>query len=622
MCGIFIAIERHQPVDLGRARRAIAALRHRGPDGSGEYAFTCIGNGAPGPRGIVGHTRLAIQDPVQRSAQPLRRDTRTLSYNGEIYNFRALRQTLRQRGHHFETEGDTEVLLALLADQGVEGLNQAHGMWAFGLLDEAAQTLMAARDRYGKKPLFWHADAQRICLASEVAPLMLYLDRAPEMVGADIDSYLRDGWLFPRPDGATHIRDVREVPPGSCLQVDLARWTWQTGSYHSVQLDTAGPPAEADALANQLEEAVQARLVSDRRIGLLLSGGVDSSLILSILAARGWAEQVTCFTGDAGKSDDATYARQCIEQLGIPAISLPLDYGAGGMASFLDVCRHQEKPFPFIGNVLAMPQLYARIAEHDVPVVLDGTGGDELFAGYWDRYHRFALREALAQGDTAWVEASLAAQQDDAGAQARARQALDFARSHPEAFADPGGIDRAAEDPADLDEFVQPQVRHARRVDPLRQFPGGLSEALLLDAGAGRLSEWLWQNDRNAMTHGIENRSPLLDHRLAGWMRSDFRNKFVGPWNKHELRSAFPAFVPLPTQWRRDKQGFRWVYHRFLKNNRSEVLALVAGSRLLRGRVDVARLLDAARNRDDYLECGLLQRMFCLAGLEETMGLR
>jgi asparagine synthase (glutamine-hydrolysing) len=102
MCGIFIAIERHQPVDLERARRAIAALRHRGPDGSGEYAFACIGNGAPGPSGIVGHTRLAIQDPVQRSAQPLRRDTRTLSYNGEIYNFRALRQTLRQRGHHFE----------------------------------------------------------------------------------------------------------------------------------------------------------------------------------------------------------------------------------------------------------------------------------------------------------------------------------------------------------------------------------------------------------------------------------------------------------------------------------------------------------------------------------------
>jgi asparagine synthase (glutamine-hydrolysing) len=240
------------------------------------------------------------------------------------------------------------------------------------------------------------------------------------------------------------------------------------------------------------------------------------------------------------------------------------------MASFLDVCRHQEKPFPFIGNVLAMPQLYARIAEHDVPVVLDGTGGDELFAGYWDRYHRFALREALAQGDTAWVEASLAAQQDDAGAQARARRRWTSPAARPRPARDDRGHRPRRRRSGDLDE-LRAAARAAMRGAWIRcgSSRARLGEALVLDAGAGRLSEWLWQNDRNAMTHGIENRSPLLDHRLAPFMRSDFRNKFVGPWNKHELRSAFPAFVPLPTQWRRDKQGFRWVYHRFLKNNRS-----------------------------------------------------
>ena len=625
MCGLFIAVERHQPVDAARARQALAALRHRGPDGTGEHFFALPAvppSGTTGPRGFIGHTRLSILDPSQRSAQPFHRGRHTLAYNGEIYNFRALRHMLAGRGCRFETDGDTEVLLALLADGGVAALNQANGMWAFGLLDEARGLLTAARDRYGKKPLFWFADAERLCLSSEIAPLLLYLGRAPVMEVAAIDSYLRDGWLFPRDDGSTHIQGIREVPPGGTIEWNLSTWEQQASRYHQFADACRAHPVRRDDLAEQLQEAVVSRLVSDRRVGLLLSGGIDSSLVLSILAAQGLAEQVTCFTGDAGKSDDARYARECVAQLGIQSVNMPLDYGSSGMAAFLDVCRHQEKPFPFIGNALAMPQLYAQIAAHGVPVVLDGTGGDEIFSGYWDRYYRFALRQAFAEGDTAWVDASLAAQGDDPRARAMAQAAWLEARQPAPLPTGDAGLVRATEDPEDLDSFVHPDVLQARRVDPLRGFAGHLSDALLQDAAAGRMQEWLWQNDRNAMTHGIENRSPLLDYRLAPWMGTDFRQKFVGPWNKHELRSAFKKFVPLPTQWRRDKQGFRWVYHRFLQNNRTEVLDLVESSRLLRDRVDVPRLLLAARRSDDYLECGLLQRMMCLAGLEATMGLR
>jgi len=135
------------------------------------------------------------------------------------------------------------------------------------------------------------------------------------------------------------------------------------------------------------------------------------------------------------------------------------------------------------------------------------------------------------------------------------------------------------------------------------------------------LHEWLWQNDRNSMMHGIENRSPLLDYRLAPFMHTGYRSKFVGAWNKHELRTLFSAFVPLPTQWRRDKQGFRWVYSRFLQQNRDQVLDLIAGSRVLRDPVDVDRLLERARTHDAYLGSSLIERMLCIAGLEQTMGL-
>ena len=123
------------------------------------------------------------------------------------------------------------------------------------------------------------------------------------------------------------------------------------------------------------------------------------------------------------------------------------------------------------------------------------------------------------------------------------------------------------------------------------------------------------------MMSGIENRSPLLDHRLAPYMHSGYAKKFVGVWNKHELRALFPRFVALPTQWRRDKQGFRWVYSRFLRNNRDEVLQLIASSRMLPDRVDVRRLLDIARKDDAYLGSSLLHRMLCIAGLEQSTAL-
>jgi len=174
---------------------------------------------------------------------------------------------------------------------------------------------------------------------------------------------------------------------------------------------------------------------------------------------------------------------------------------------------------------------------------------------------------------------------------------------------------RSADDPPDLERFVQ-TARSAPARDALAGFQGTLAQALVRDAGQGRLHEWLWQNDRNAMMSGIENRSPLLDYRLAPYMASGYRHGFAGQWNKPLLRSAFP--VPLPTQARRDKQGFRWVYHRFLRNHRDQVLQLIAASRILPHRVDVAGLLDAARRDPAYLGSSLLHRMLCVAGLEQV----
>ncbi len=619
MCGIFLVLERGRRVDPARAEAATARLHHRGPDGRGHDRFDWQVPTAEGPvpvSGFLGHTRLSILDPAARSDQPFRRRQHTLVYNGEVYNFRALRDALARDGAGFDTEGDTEVLLSLLAHEGVPGLNRANGMWALCLLDAHQYQLTAARDRYGKKPLFYYQDAQTVCMASEIGPLLHYLDRRGGIVAADLNNFLRDGWAFPHADGATHLHGIRQVRAGCAMVMDLRNWCWTEQSYFDLATHVAQGERDPERLPELLRDAVCARLVADRKVGLLLSGGVDSSLILSVLADQGLAGQVTCFTGDAGKSDDARLASACIAQLGLQAINLPLDYGQAGMDSFLQICRHQEKPFPFIGNALAMPQLYAHIASHDVPVVLDGTGGDEVFAGYWDRYFRFAAHEALLAGDDAWIAQVQADNADDPRLRDIIARALAVMAPGHAMPARPSGLTRSAEDPADLDDFVHADVRDAPVRDVLAGFRGTLAQALVLDAGMGRLQEWLWQNDRNAMMSGIENRSPLLDWRLAPYMGSGYRNGFCGPWNKPLLRSAFP--VPLPTQWRRDKQGFRWVYHRFLRNHRDQVLELIAASRVLSERVHMARLLDAARHDPAYLGSSLLHRMLCIAGLEHT----
>jgi asparagine synthase (glutamine-hydrolysing) len=153
------------------------------------------------------------------------------------------------------------------------------------------------------------------------------------------------------------------------------------------------------------------------------------------------------------------------------------------------------------------------------------------------------------------------------------------------------------------------------------RFKGTLGQALRLDATAGRIQEWLWQNDRNAMRSSIENRSPFLDYRLAPYIGSGAARQFAGPWNKHQLRQSFQAFRPAPTQWRRDKQGFRWAFGRFLTANATAVAELIAASTMLRQRADIPLFLDDLRHDPALLYNDLVHRFLCIAALEAVNGL-
>ncbi len=610
MCAILHVFSRPGPVDRERFAAALACMQHRGPDHTGA-AFMEVA----GVHCAAGHQRLSILDLDPRSHQPFARGRRHMVFNGEIYNYRDLRPAL-ENGEPFTTTGDTEVLLRGLAAQGLDFLHKANGMWAFSMVDEETGRLLAARDRYGKKPLFYYHDENHLIIASGILAIHKILGRKPVLNDAFVDDYLAHGAAFPRAGERTHMEGICQVPPGHALEFDLRAWSLKLRAWFDFQAAMSAPADTSDeALRETFTDAVRLRLVSDREVGLLLSGGIDSTLILSALHALGLQEQVHCFIGETGRSEDAAYGQKCIAQLGIKAQVVNLDYGKNTLQRVLAMCRHHEKPFPFLGSSIAMAEMFENITQQsDVRVVLDGTGGDELFGGYWERYYPAALRSARQEGNRAWLADSFAHPYD--------RRLIRQAKLQRLSGGLLGGGKfkawRKRWSPAAMTLGLHRSATHSG--DPLAGMEAGYDETVRRDISpGGQLGEWIWHNDRNSMMWGIEGRSPLLDYRLLPWARSGYARKFVQQWNKHELRRLFDALTPLPTQWRQQKQGFRWNGKAFLRENREAILEIIAGSGYLRGRFDIAKYVSRARRWDKFLVSGITPRLLCLAGLDAAM---
>jgi len=618
MCGIFQVFSKNRPVDQKRFVGALALMKHRGPDYTGIAIDGVAMDMRDGSRVHVaaGHQRLAILDLDERSNQPFRRDGRCLVFNGEIYNFRELREVVRGEGMEFTTTGDTEVLFHGLDRFGLKFLDRCNGMWGFTFLDEHKRRVLAARDRHGKKPFFYYADSESIVISSTIRPICHYLGRAPRLRDDVVDIYLVYGDMFPGADDRTHMEDISQIPAGGTLTIDLESWTLKAGRYFDLGEMVAERVPEEDELPGVLRDAVVSRLVSDRKVGLLLSGGVDSTMVLSVIHAQGLQDGVHCYIGETGRSEDAEYAKRCVDQLGIQATVVNLDYGRDTFSRLLRMCEHQEKAFPFLGSSMGMSEMYERIAEDDVRVVLDGTGGDEIFGGYWNRQYPVALREAAVKGDWAWIKASLPKSpkpcerfMNAIGNTLWRNGAVNIdLRAFRKRFSTPSrslGLHRVS----------------VKSGDPLACPPSRFTETLVRDASpGGRLGEWIWHNDRNAMMSGIENRSPILDYRLIPFMGTGYASKYVNQWNKYQLRKAFDAFTPLPTQWREQKQGFRWNGRVFLRENQKQILDLIASSKYLAGRYDTRRFVDLARTNRRQLMSSLTPRLLCIAGLEDRLG--
>jgi len=551
-CGIAGSPARAKPPMVEAMART---LSHRGPDDAGSWHTRYSAKGRDWSVAL-GHTRLAILDLSRQGHQPMvSRDGRAvLAYNGEIYNFRTLREELVQHGHQFRTGTDTEVLLEAWLAWGLASLERLEGMFAFALWDESERRLVLARDRLGIKPLVYQNTGDLLLFGSEFHALRAHPDFRADIDRAALGRYLRYGYLSGE---ETIYRHARRLPPGGYL-------VWQDGllyqgQYWKLTPDTPVvlPPQTFDDAVELLEQrlgaAVEARLVSDVPVGAFLSGGVDSSTVVALMTERATHRVRTFSIGfDEPAFNEAPHARAVAQHLGTDHVELYVR-----RKDAVEVAHELPRLFdePFADESAIPTLLLSRLTRRHVTVALSGDGGDELFGGY-PRHAKLArlapalrlppaLRKTLARLAPFLPTGSLRNGLRHLAATEPAAVAEHLQAHFTDASLRLAVGEEGAQPPAKfLDLFEKAPTNDL--VDRLRY----------ADAGTYLPDDILAKVDRASMSVGLEARVPLLDHQLVRLALSLPRSMI---WRdgatKAPLRAMLYRRVPRALI-ERPKQGF------------------------------------------------------------------
>ncbi len=535
MCGIAGIVGAGRP-DVETLERMAGAMVHRGPDGQGVWRSEEVG---------FAFRRLAIIDLDERSNQPLHLGALHVVFNGEIYNYLELREQLRGLGHRFQTEGDGEVLLHAWAEWGEGALDRLNGMFAFGVWDEVRRRLTIAVDPFAEKPLLYRSIGEGLAFASDVRALKA-VDPA---IGSPDEGRIRDfvalGALPELPQ--TFFSDVHRLPPAH-----LARWErgglslrryWRPGLV-AVPSD---PAAAAERLRELLSDSVRLRLRSDVPVGTSLSGGVDSSAIVTVCAHLAGEHVRHAFTATfpGFERDEWGYAEEVARAADVTTHHAVRPRAQELLEDLELLVRDQQEPFAGT-SIYAQWRVTRAAREAGVVVLLDGQGGDELFGGY-SGVAGWALRAAGPRAALSALAKDRAVAGELAVAYAVGRTPRALARRHRLRRASP---------------YVTQEIaRAAAAVDRLpadwRQTRSPLRRELLTQAFHTSLPNLCRYGDRNSMAHSVEMRMPFLDRRVAEYAISLPPGEvFKDGVTKRALRAALRGWVPDRVLDRREKVGY------------------------------------------------------------------
>ena len=545
MCGIVGQVRAAGSVDPVLIERMCAAQEHRGPDSRGVHTSAGVG---------LGIQRLRVVD-LATGDQPIYNEDRSivLVLNGEIYNHAELRDQLRRRGHRFSTNGDTEVIAHLYEDEGPRCVERLHGMFAFALWDDHRRQLLLARDRVGKKPLFYAEGGGILTFASELHALMQDPAVPDEIDARAIDRYLAFGYV-PAPLSA--FAGVRKLMPATTL-------TYRDGTpalrrYWNLEYGTKRASARPSDLAEEtraaIRKAVRQRMVADVPVGAFLSGGIDSSAVVAAMSEAS-SEPVKTFTigFEDERHNELPQARRVAAAFATDHHEMIVRPDAVDILPTM--VRHYGEPF---ADSSAIPSFYlAQFARRHVTVALNGDGGDESFAGY-QRYTTSMLLAHLDRLPAAWrrgtggLAHALPANGDSHGRVTRATRwagwsGLPLHERYVDQMSIFGARGRAALYAPEYAAFVGTSTAPDVLVEPWTEASGDhlLDQLLEVDVNTYLPGDLLVKMDIATMAFSLEARSPLLDHELmefAATLPPGFKAR--GLQRKIGLRAALRGWVP------------------------------------------------------------------------------
>lgn len=619
MCGIAGKLAFDSAVQIAESDivRMLRPMLHRGPDGNQVHLDRNVG---------LGHCRLSIID-LDGGSQPMSNEDQTvwIVFNGEIYNFQELRDRLLAKGHTFRSRSDTEVIVHLYEDLGLDCVNELRGMFAFAIWDAKRQRLFLARDRVGIKPLYYCQNDKAILFASELKAIMALSETSRDINRNALRSFLSFNYV---PGEETLFQGVQKLLPGHWLMVENGRTTArQYWNLHFTrdrwEQSFEDATVELHAL---LQKTVREHMIADVPVGMLLSGGVDSSAVLS-LAVNGTDKKISTFTvGFDGKEvvDERPYARMAAKHFGTSHHEITIT--ESGFWDFLpSYVWHMEEP---VCEPPAVALFYvSKLARDHVKVLLSGEGGDEGFAGYPNYPSMMKLdrlgsrvgpmarpigalatvagrlcRDARVERYGAALGRSLASQYFS-----RTSGPTAFFNQHARTFFTPDFLEQTASaSPARLiHELLQPV-----QGEPL------LNRMLFVDTRTWLPDDLLIKADKMTMANSLELRVPLLDHKVLEFAASlPPQFKVKNGQTKRVLKAAFAKVLPAEIL-NRKKAGFPVPYEKWMRNGLQSRIqdVLLSNQALSRGyfqRGQINRLLESNSRDGRYSK-----EIFSLLALE------
>jgi asparagine synthase (glutamine-hydrolysing) len=550
MCGICGIINFDQkPVQNQSLVQMMSRMKHRGPDDNGTFIEDNVG---------LGFVRLSIIDLTSAGHQPMFDITSryVIIFNGEIYNYIELREELKKKGVTFRTNTDTEVLLYSYITWGPACLDKFNGMWAFAIYDKAEQSVFMARDRFGVKPLYYFADDKQLVFASDIPPILEVLDKKPEPDDHSVYDYL----LYNRTDQNEHtfFKGLKKLQHGHTMS--LKNGLFKIEKWYRLEESIREPFVSYGEYRELFSDSIGLRLRSDVPVGVCLSGGLDSSSIVSVLLKDHHKKDINTFSAVFGRNvpeDESEYIDEFSGQLKSMFYTSPTaDSFYNDLADFM---KAHSEPLPTTSPYAQYKVM--ELASKHVTVLLDGQGADEQLAGY-HYFFGFYYKELLRK-----MRLILLSQ-----------EIMHYGRKHHSWYA----LQSLAYFmmPRSNKEFLSERSRKYIRTDFLRTHSGKNEiidflydsknlKTALINHFEYKLEHLLKWEDRNSMWFSIEARVPFLDYRLVEKTLALPSKSLISKGNtKHYLREAMKGYLPEKIRTRNSKFGFFTPDNDWFRNKR------------------------------------------------------